>query len=107
MKYIAFAFASAIALSGACAAGSITGTVNGSDGSGITAGVVTARFAATAVSSRPGSGIMSSEIQSDGTFQFPSLAQGVYTVCTEAPLTVWLSSCEWGNNGATVSLTED
>ena len=87
-------------------ADSISGTVNGSDGSIITSGLVTAYQTMAATSLRPRSTPTSALVLPDGTFQFGALAEGTYTVCARAPLTAWLGSCEWGSPGSTVSLMQ-
>jgi len=106
MKHVLFALASALMVPCAGVAGLISGTVQGSDSSSVTAGVVTAYFGAGTATPRFGRISLSSAILPDGTFQLAPLAQGEYGICVEAPSTIWLSSCEWGNKGTTISLTQ-
>jgi hypothetical protein len=106
MRYVFFAFATSLMVPCAGVAGSISGTVKGADGSSVTGGVVTAHFGTGAVTSRFGRTSVSVAIRPDGTFQLAPLGEGGYGICVEVPSTIWLGSCEWGNKGTSVSLTQ-
>jgi hypothetical protein len=86
-------------------AGLITGTLKGADGSLVTSGVVTASRQHETSAHRFGSSSARSAILPDGTFVISPLLDGVYLLCVQATGGNWLSSCEWGDIGTSVSLT--
>src|SRR5579862_6268362 len=104
MKTLSFALALALSLARTGLAGSISGTVKGSDGSSVTAGLVSVlrQDASLFPGTRSPS---SSSILPDGTFEFASLPYGEYQICVQARGTAWLNSCEWGYTGTQVSLS--
>src|SRR5713226_2772495 len=81
--------------------GIISGTVKGSDGSIITSGVVSASRIPNSVSlPRRYRTAEMVAISPDGSFNFPSLVEGTYQICTQVP-GAWISPCHWGASAAT------
>lgn len=89
----------------AARAATISGTVKGADGSVITAGVLTASRQSGGVTSRSAHISGGAPILPDGVFHLPPLADGNYQVCAQAPGSIWLNSCEWGQSGTMVSIS--
>ncbi len=97
--------AQVVALAPVCLAGTIGGSVRGSDGTVVTSGLVHALRVGGGPAPRVARTAATAAIQSDGTFQIPSLYDGTYQICTQTPGKDWLNSCEWGGTGNTALLT--
>jgi len=94
----------AVAPASASEPGIISGVVAGLDGSAISTGSVTASPLSSVAVPGLGRTSASAPILPDSTFQLPSLATGAYRICTTAPATAWLDSCEWGQTGTVAIL---
>lgn len=84
--------------------GSISGILQGSDGSPIRQGVIGASLASSASKARPRRTSATAEVLQDGTFRIPGLEIGTYQICVQAPNTIWLDPCQWGTGPVVVSL---
>ena len=95
-----------ICLADAALAGSITGTVAGKNGNPVPADLVIAQRV-TPLARRDPPVARRTVISPNGSFNFPSLPFGTYLLCTSTPKTVWLDSCDWGQQGVTATISAE